>query len=705
MGLQGKEWLTRYDSRINNITTEFFIPALSESTVYRRIAGLFSSTSFALAARGIKELILNSGSMQLIVCPVLTHEDIQAIKETSDLENMVQRSLKSQLDKIDSEFEKKHVEALKLLLKEGFLEIRVEIPKDSFGFPLDVQTIMKTNALAEKRGIFQDRDGHAISFRGPINESKESWEKGTHEITVDVDWIEGQRQHVLDDIRIFENKWNDKDTLPLPKTIREHLVKTAPPKDEIDLDKFDYPNWAYLPNGDVLWPHQIRAVNAWLSNDYQGIFSMATGSGKTLTALSAVGIAPKNMMVLIIAYGKTLVRQWEKEVRKYDSNADIVMCDSDTNWKMILPGKLVSYLKGSEQYNVEKRLYVIATPQTASMEIFQRNFENIDSRNLQLIADEVHHLGSEEFSRVFNIAASRRIGLSATYRRDWDESGTQDILDYFGRALEEAKYGISEAIKDGRLCKYKYFPYFAYLSADEFEEYVELSLQIKQEFARLKVKESSVNLPVLPRRLEQLLRDRAEKLKKCRDKPRTYKEIVAAKPKMPYVVFADDKQQAAEIEQAHKEEMQELSRKLGEVVKDDMMIFSGELDDWQREKILAEAKLRATPLLAMYCLDEGVDVPELKSAIIVSSSASKRQYIQRRGRILRLGERGKVAELYDIIVLPRPDPDPVRNEIAREAIIKERERLEELSNDAENRYDVLLKFDKERERLGFGYIV
>lgn len=708
MGLGNKvDWpLTHYDSRVNNIVTEFFIPTLSESTAYRRIAGLFSSTSFALCARGIKELIANHGRMQLIVSPILSKDDVKVLKEaTNDQRNSIlEKSMKIELDKIESEFEKNHVGALKYMLKEGFLEIKIEIPKDEFGQPLDADSIIKQSLLTEKRGIFQDRDGNTISFRGPVNETRESWEKGTFSITVDVDWIPGQRQHVLDDIEIFETSWNSKDTLPLPVAIRDDLVRTAPSLEDISLEKFDIPPWAVLPDGSRLWPHQIRAVNAWISNDYRGIFSIATGGGKTLSALVAESLAPQHIMTLVVVPSKVLVIQWEKEIKAFDTNADIIICDSDHDWKSLISGKLIPYLKDSTQAIPEKRLYVIATAQTACMDVFQDNFRNVEWKNLQIIGDEVHHLGAASFSKVFNINAARRLGLSATFRRDWDESGTAEILNYFGRALEEAQYRINDGINDGHLCRYSYHINFAYLSESEFDEYVQLSLKIKQAFALIKRKEDSTDLPVLSTKLEKLLLERAEILKTAEDKIRAYKEVIESNPNIPYVVFADDEEQVARLQIAHKEQISKMNKNSTIILRDDMTVFSGKSSDWQRKKILDEVKIRKTPVMAMYCLDEGIDVPEFQSAIIVSSSSSHRQYIQRRGRILRLGQKGKVAQLYDIIVLPPYEQDPLRNEIAKEAITKERERILELAEDSVNKYHVILKLEEEIRRLGFGHI-
>ena len=215
MALKGKKlWPhSSYNSEIDNITTGFFIPALIESTTYQRIGGLFSSNSLSLAARGISELINNEGKMELIISPILSKQDVQAMKDATndEFEKILEKSLMKEFV-LEDEFERDHVFALKYLLKKEFLEIRIDIPRDDLGVPLDAETIQQENILSEKRGIFQDREGDVVSFRGPIDANKDSWEKGRFSITVDVSWDEGQFQHVEDDIAFFKEKWTSLDT-------------------------------------------------------------------------------------------------------------------------------------------------------------------------------------------------------------------------------------------------------------------------------------------------------------------------------------------------------------------------------------------------------------------------------------------------------------------------------------------------------------
>ena len=690
---------SRYDSKINNITTEFFIPALKNSATYRRIGGLFSSTSLALAAKGIHELVRNEGKMELIISPILSKEDALILTEQFEKkkDEIIEKSIKSNLKISPNNFEKNHVDALRYLLKEGFLEIRIHVPRDKGGKILDAESIINQNILAEKRGIFQDRNGKVISFRGPVNENKQSWERGIFSITVDTSWVSGQKQHVHDDIDIFNNLWNGSDTFSLSKELKAELTTYSPKKEEINLEQYDYPTWAILSNGKVLWPHQIRAVNAWINNGCRGIWNIATAGGKTISSLVAVNRLPTENVVIIIVPGKPLISQWEKEIKEFDHDSDIIICDGDhKNWINILPGKINPYLTKNPKPSRENKMYVLATAQTAIGEKFQNIFESINQKFFSVIADEVHHLGAIRYQKVFNIIASERLGLSATFQREWDELGTNKILEYFGRPLNEAEYSISEGIREKRLSQYRYLPFFAHLNHNEFENYINYSRKISQINAR--VKTSNNDKDFMMEKLEILLIQRAEILKKCEDKLGAYDKIIRSKPNEPYIVFADDNEQVEKLKHVHKEAIKKINSELNEFQNDSISIYSGKSEKWQRKKILEDAKKYKTPIFAMYCLDEGIDVPAFESAILISSSGSKRQYIQRRGRILRTSKRMKVASLYDIIVLPPLKTDLSKKEYASKIIQSETTRIRELSKDAINKWETVKTIEEELEK-------
>jgi len=706
---EDKSWPdTNYDSKINNIVTEFFIPALKETTTYRRIGGLFSSNSFALCARGIKELIANEGKMELIISPILSKEDAKVMQDasTDDFQKIIRRSISDKLDSIESKFEKDHVGALQYLLKNEYLEIRINVPKDENGKILDAQTIIDQNTFSEKRGIFQDREGKSISFRGPINANRESWEKGNFSITVDVSWIDGQKKHVKDDIKIFEELWESDDTYKLPDIIKKEIIKNAPKREEIDLKKYNVPPWAFLPNGITLWDNQIRAVNAWVDNNFKGIFTIATAGGKTLASLAASSLTPKNVLILIVVHGLELVNQWEKEIMFFDPKANLTICDSEHDWRGKLGMIISPFFKNTEPSNFENRFYVLVNDATASDDKeepkgFLKFFEHVDPQNIMLIADEAHHLGAQTYQKILQIQSNYRLALSATFVRQWDDEGTQIIRDYFGDELSNAKYTVREGIRDGRLCKYLYYPFFAILEQDEFEEYNNKTIDIGIMLSRLKKDPDNQKLK---KDLNTLTNIRADIIKKARNKKTAYKEIIKARPKLPFVVFLDDTNQLNEFKEVHNQIVDEINRYSEEKLKKDVFVFDGTTKPWQRKIILEQTIEHKTPIFSMYCLDEGIDVPEFQSAILVSSATGERQYIQRRGRILRGSIQGKIAELYDIVVLPRAQDSTVMMNTAESIIDKELRRVDEISQDALNSPGVKIKVNEELETIGLDYI-
>ena len=699
---------TNYKSKINNIVTEFFIPALKNATSYRRICGLFSSNSFALCARGIKELIANEGKMELIISPILSKEDAKVLQDagTEEFEKIISKSIISELNSIESKFENDHVDALRTLLKDEFLEIRVNIPKDIGGNFLDSAEIINQNMFSEKRGIFQDSIGKAVSFRGPVNENRDSWEKGDFSITVDVTWIHGQEQHVRDDINIFKKLWDSDDTYRLSEITKKEIIKDAPEIATIDLEKYNVPVWARLSNGGTLWDNQIRAVNAWIENENKGIFTIATAGGKTLAALAASSIVPKNVLILIIVHGLELVNQWEKEIRNFDPKGNITICDSEHKWRENLGLIISPFFRNKSDVNFKNRFYVLVNDATASDDKdepkgFLKFLEHVHPSNIMIIADEVHHMGSNQNQKILEIESKYRLALSATFVRQWDEEGTQKIRDYFGNELLDAKYSVADGIRDGRLCKYLYYPFFAILEQNEFEEYNEKTIDIGIITSQLKKDPDNEKLK---NKLSTMANIRADIIKKAKNKKKAYAEILKSEPKLPYVVFLDDTNQLNEFKIIHNQAIDKINENSENSMKKDLFVFDGTTKPWQRKTILKQTIEHKTPIFSMYCLDEGIDVPEFQSAILVSSASSERQYIQRRGRILRGAINGKIAELYDIVVLPQVQESGMKIETANSIIEKELKRVEVMSQDSLNKAEAKNLVNKEIMNLGLEHI-
>ena len=247
----------------------------------------------------------------------------------------------------------------------------------------------------------------------------------------------------------------------------------------------------------------------------------------------------------------------------------------------------------------------------------------------------------------------------------WDEEGTQKIRDYFGNELLEAKYSVADGIRDKRLCKYLYYPFFASLEQEEFEEYNKKTIDIGIITGQLKKDPDNANLK---NKLSTIANVRADIFKKAKNKKKAYEEILYSKPKLPYVVFLDDTNQLNEFRIIHDRAIEKINQKGNDIMKKDVFVFDGTTKPWQRKTILKQTIEHKTPIFSMYCLDEGIDVPEFQSAILVASASSERQYIQRRGRILRGAMNGKIAELYDIVILPQVQEHGIQIETANSII-------------------------------------
>lgn len=390
----------------------------------------------------------------------------------------------------------------------------------------------------------------------------------------------------------------------------------------------------------------------------------------------------------------------------FDPKANLTICDSEHDWRGKLGMIISPFFKNTEPSNFENRFYVLVNDATASDDKeepkgFLKFFEHVDPRNIMLIADEAHHLGAQTYQKILQIQSNYRFTLSATFVRQWDDEGTQIIRDYFGDELSNAKYTVRDGIRDGRLCKYLYYPFFAILEQDEFEEYNNKTIDIGIMLSRLKKDPDNQKLK---KDLNTLTNIRADIIKKARNKKTSYKEIIKARPKLPFVVFLDDTTQLNEFKEVHNQIVDEINRYSEEKLKKDVFVFDGTTKPWQRKIILEQTIGHKTPIFSMYCLDEGIDVPEFQSAILVSSATGERQYIQRRGRILRGAIQGKIAELYDIVVLPRAQDSTVMMDTAESIIDKELRRVDEISQDALNAPGVKIKVNEELEKIGLDYI-
>jgi len=693
MNLQDIRLKPAYDSDEDDILNDFYIPALSNSLSYWRLAGFFSSSALAVAARGILGLIKNGGTMKLVVGAKLRKADVEAIeKGMKNREQAIAEMMIRDLDSIEAEFVKDHVKALAWMVANNKLEIKVAVPLNTYAKTAED---INEGIYHQKVGILSggNNTSNSISFSGSVNESETGWLRSIEEFKVFRGWVPGEDTYVKSDIEKFEKYWNGLAkraiVIDIPTAVRDKLIELAPERvDELHLERH------YRISGDKkLWPHQVEAIQAWVKNGFKGILAMATGSGKTLAALSACALAPSSVITIILVPTEPILDQWaRKEISKFDPSGRVIICSgSHPEWKTLLPLELGLIRKAWRDYSPTNRLYVTAIMNTAASEKFLLAWKGIPAENVQIICDEVHHVGAPFFQNCMTLPSSRRIGLSATPERNWDPIGTRRIIEYFGPTIYE--YGIKSAIQDGHLCHYKYYPYFAFLNKQEFEEFQKLSDEIEKEIARISTKEQEKDSLAITRKLERLLEDRARIKKKAKDKIRVFREILSRTDIRPLIVFCEDHEQLNEIKSVLKEKGVS-----------NYLIYTSRMTDWQRKHVLDDFRKReADILLAIRCLDEGLDVPECEGCIIVASSSSTREFIQRRGRILR-GLKGKSAILNDIIVVPCESIGQEDMKAAKTLVRQELERVKELAEASDNEWETRNIIRKELAKYGLEFL-
>lgn len=401
--------------------------------------------------------------------------------------------------------------------------------------------------------------------------------------------------------------------------------------------------------------YQQQAVDSWLDAGGQGIFQMATGTGKTVTSLlTASEVATQlngQLALLIAAPYQHLVDQWAEDVRDFGASP-VLAYESRAQWQGPLEQDIAEFNHGHRD-----GLVVITTHDTFASDTFQRVFQRIRREEVMIIADEVHHLGASHRQRALPNQVRLRLGLSATPERFYDEEGTEKLYGYFGGPVYE--YGLSEAIKNGHLCEYYYVPHVVEFTTEEADEYLELSNKITRLIAKhggdigdADVQENTA--------LKFALFERARLVGSAKNKLTRLSELIQQQEQIKHtlVYCGDGKVEGSLANRTirHVDAALVELRKLGINAKR----FTSDESRSEREELLGlfEAGDIET-LVAIRCLDEGVDVPATETAYMLASSSNPRQFVQRRGRILRTHPGKQHAVIHDFIVAP---PDEVRDE-------------------------------------------
>lgn len=621
-----------------HLLDEFYIPVLEQATKYYRIAGFFSSSSLSVAAKGIEGLIKNNGKMYLLISPKLSVDDYKIIEEHGNIETT------KLFDELSLELPNDNLKALAWLLDRGKLEIKI------------VVALKAANSLFhQKVGIVFDKNGDILSFSGSINESAHAWMQNIEEFKVFASWEDGQVAYLNSDLSKFLAYWkNERQEIAkvydLPTSIRNKIISISP-RDVWDLNIMRRYNKdkKVQENKLTLFPHQKNAIKMWIENEFSLLMEMATGTGKTRTAIGCIveKLKEKESLLVIIATPQnTLSRQWKTDMQDLEIFLDkeIIVDGSNPKWKKDLEILLLDLSERKIQNAV-----VYTTHATASDIKFISiiNTNKYDTKIL-FVCDEVHATGAEKQRDALLDIYEYRIGLSATPDRMFDIEGTSIIREYFGEKSYE--FTIADALntinpKTGKpfLNQFEYYPVFIDLTEEENNQYARLSQKIAilrnqedfdpEELQRLydrraRIGKNAVNkLPALRRLLVQL-------------DPPSIKDTI---------LFASDKQ----IEPSF-QIMSELHIKRAKITEFESAtkIVNREGDTQRQEIIKQFSNHQIQVLVGIKCLDEGIDIRNARIAILMASSTNPREFVQRVGRVIRPCEGKKVSQIYDFIVCP-----------------------------------------------------
>lgn len=624
--------LTIRNSYINQgsdgLVEAFLNPALKCTKVYKRSVGFFSSDGLIPIMDGLIALARNQGHIKLIASPKLNEEDIEAIRQ----------GYEQRQDYITMAFTRDFVDEIEKLpeIKLQFLYelIRTDV--------LDIKiVVLKSRELGsgmyhDKLGILRDFDGNAIAFYGSPNSSYGGYKGNYERIRLACSWKNGFEDIVEEEEAEFDSLWNN--TNPFLEVF--NYTETA----EANIVEVIQKRKSYSQSMAVrLRDYQEKAIEAWIKNHYHGFYVMATGTGKTWTAIySAKALVEQHpCMIVICAPYKHLVKQWAEDVEKAFPKAKIIMVSSENpGWDNQITTEII---RG--RYNQDSQIIIISTISSFKMPRFDEAVSKYQGEKL-LIVDEAHRFTDRQaqLQRIY----AYMLGLSATPFSGKSAAKGKELMSFFGGQVFNLP--IEEALDRGFLVPYYYYPIFVDATAEEEEKFAKQSYVISSCFRG--------DVCIDPDKLVKALRRRLRIISMAEAKMERLKSIVKdINEDDHFVVYCGDgklfDRNGEELRHinAVKMVLSELDYKASQFTAKENMATRMELvDSFNKGQIDALAAIR--------CLDEGINIPSIKSALILSSNDDYREFVQRRGRILRLYKDKKFAKIYDVIVLPSSESVP-----------------------------------------------
>lgn len=668
---------------------EFFNNGLKNSYLFDLELGYFNSAAINVLAYSFATFIRNGGILRMAINHIVSDKDKRAIEagEEGNIEPPFDICNIEELRKGLDEYGEHFFRCLAYLIQEHRIQIRIIKPKGTSGLAhtkrgqfSDGDTIVAFTGSANFTlgGFINNREEITLSFSSspdPVIQKRIANRKKEFDILMSgnddsVEYLSAAELETA--LRTQYGKQEIEDLLDVEKKLKEYKYNKSEHSQKIaDETKFIYGTTPCFPYGNPR-DYQQQAFINWKNNKQKGLFAMATGTGKTLTSLNCLLRIYKVYnfyKAVILVPTITLVDQWEQECKKFHFTGIVKISSKNKTWRQEL-----DTLKAKETFNLsgkEPSYIIISTYASFAREnVFcdLMGFPQKALKQILLIADEAHNMGAGRIlDRLDGVKYIRRIGLSATPERQFDERGNKALMKFFG--CHDDKYtfefSMQEAIDKGYLCRYDYYPHLVHLTDSEMEEYIRISRQLCKFYSS-----EDGGFTTSDDILMRLLLKRKRIIHKAVNKEVIFKSIVeqryndngSLKYTLVYVPegnhpdsydadkFIDsetlsDDNDADRIINTYTEIVRSISPTT--TVKK----FTSGLKE--RNSVLEDfASGKLEVLTSMKCLDEGVDVPRSELAIFCASTGNPRQFIQRRGRILRNHPDKHKAEIHDLVVAP-----------------------------------------------------
>ncbi|MFY9158307.1 DEAD/DEAH box helicase family protein [Aquirufa ecclesiirivi] len=703
-----------YKTGSENEPLQFYLDGLANSNEFSLLLGYFSSSAINLLSVGFATFISKGGKMKMVINHLLSAKDKEVIARVEDNPNEIRVfdltdvvSLGMVLDEYDTHF----FECIAYLISEKRIEIKVIKPKNGKGI------------AHYKSGVFCDGQD-SVGYQASCNFTYYGLSENIEQLEAFLSWENGRSNKLIkkqlklideyftekdDDVEyisvneievVLKDKFGKKDINELLVQEEQLLKKKqsliSNPKLKKTITKLFndieiFRRSPRFPYSEGPREYQINAYNSWVSNNYKGMFAMATGTGKTITSLNCLLKEYKKTGIyraIITVPTTALVEQWKKECAKFNFK-NIITVSSKENWD-----KNLAFFNTASKL-IDTSYIVIVTYASLPRSKFQSYFKQLPKDTI-LIADETHNLGSQSLLRLLSsMHLEKRIGLSATPNRKFDEAGNQAIQEFFNDVPPYiVSYSMEEALNIGWLCKYTYHPHLVKLTDQEMEKYKELSIQL----LRMGLFDKETGKFRSSPEIEKKLLERKRIIHKAANKLEAFKAILRSefykRKNLKYtLIYVPEGIEASFDETDFSVETEDENRLINEYTKavsqtdDSVLVKQFTANSSNREEILKNFEQSNIHVLtSMKCLDEGVDVPRSELAIFCASTGNPRQFIQRRGRVLRLHKDKIHATIHDLVVVPEV-ADESTFEMEKGLVKKELERVVDFANLAMNKTD------------------